>query len=701
MVYDLRAMWLKVEFLTDAPEGEGSSKNGYSVAFLESATAPVAPTDKSVRISRVFPLLDEVSCQKNLSAGSIYFFEFANPFRVLGKIFQSDFADLKHRTYFSHGVCSVIIVCDNEQILNDFDSLDSGGLLKTASAWEKWELNNGIVEAATHEFSRSAPLVLKTLPSYENLSGPLRTIADEFTVAIKIVSSKRSALTQYEELIFKGLNDEACRFVEQLNYLHNPIGDPPDAFFVEDKEGLGDPMVRQILMGQITDRLIQINSALSYVSTQMYSGSVPILERRSLIRRNSLLGVGATIAALNRVVNYIASGFASINVPEVVVNRMSVAKPLNGLTYPATPNRQDWYLQDIDSLSGDEPADERVEKLAYFSSRYGFRESEYAITAAVTSISYGLSLGWSLMTITHEMLHSHVRILLNSILYMRRGSDSENFRRYYERYFEKVVKNREPSDYTMIDSVRELVFTYCCRTQTQGSITLAIPYDPDTKIPVPNTIEGFYTLLQSEFRNINEIFAHVLDLHYFYGGKRKHYIPLIWCSWAAVPHVNADLRQYVLRSLLVIASKIDSSPRQRWDQAVDEFKIILSNHANLIETNPLLGRLVEVLRDDKLLNSMYYPAFKNGLILVDLAMQVFHSKKIRSHFVDDNVTVERDESSLEDDYGYGLPDSFLDVPVEAPIAYLFSRTLKLLDGTADEETLERETAVTFLAMNSV
>lgn len=210
-----------------------------------------------------------------------------------------------------------------------------------------------------------------------------------------------------------------------------------------------------------------------------------------------------------------------------------------------------------------------------------------------------------------------------------------------------------------------------------------------------------WQLLSEEYRNINEIFVHVLDLNYFYGGKVEKYIPLIWSSWSAVPHINADLRQYILRSLISIASKIDQEPFERWHLSVAKFKEVLLNYFPSKDKFPIIDKLSVILHDEELLKETYFNAFKCSLIIVDLATKVFYSGNIRSKlYADENISFEHLETRAEEQMIYNAPLDFVDIEIKCPIPYLFDRMTRVLDNEYNIEDVERETTLCFLAMNS-
>ncbi|MGZ5483667.1 MAG: hypothetical protein ACXWID_16995 [Pyrinomonadaceae bacterium] len=576
--------------------------------------------------------------------------------------------------------------------------------LSDPTAHELWIVKNGYLISATFQPDQSEPPSLKPLKDYAALPLALRTIVDEFLVSIHLIASK----THREEVdrirLIEGLMKRIDGFIGELLYLHKPEGEPPKQFWAANAE-IDQPLVRDLYIQQIVDRLIQINSALSYVSTQMHSGSIPILERRSLIRRSSLLGIGSAVRTLDRIVSFIESGFREVNFESIIKTRLNGAKPLTGTDDLVFPDRTRWLFSNIGKFEDGMPPSPSTQKLAYFSSRYGFRESEFAITAALNALWNGLSLEWSMMTITHEMLHSHVRLLLSFLFLGSDISEEDNFRGFYERFYRKVVENKGDEDYSLLDSIRELIFGYCLRSQTAGSISISKPFVAVYKLKAPKDYSAFYPLLRDEYRNINEIVVHVLDLHYFYGGRATKYIPLIWCSWSAVPNVRADLRQYILRSLLTLASKTNASKSnaselKRFEFAVEDFKSILADNEDLVSQFPILDKVREILSDKDFKKNCYNP-FVNSLILVDLAKEILFSKTVAAALSDDKrISLSPAEDKAETEFEYSMLPGFHDDNVDSPIAFLFDRMLRVLRGEFDAEQEERDITTVFLAMNA-
>ncbi len=692
-------MWIKIDYRQEEFEYEIFKPDIISVSIEYSSVAPINETDKSVRLSKIFPLVDDVP-NIILKNGTIYFFDFANPYRILGKIKQRASDDLKKSIYFSNGLCSIILITDGIKKYTELKQI----IKEEPGSHEKWVIKNHFISDAKFKLPERKSLTVATINKYEDLSQVEKATLDEFAISMKILTSKIEIHDIYNLSTLNSMIEEVNSFIEELKYLTYFEGERPLTLIEQDIEFLKDPLENQVMKQQILDRLIQINSSISYVSTQSYSGAVPILERRSLIRRNSLLGIGTTIRALNRLVDYIESAINEVDFEGIITTSISKASALEGLEEMPIYNSSNWSKHNMQTFNNINE-NKAGQKLVYFSSRLGYRETEYSITAALNSITSGLSLEWSLMTITHEMLHSHVRLVLTSIFYgHEENTADQNFDLFYNRYVSSML-DKNIDDYSLIDSIRNIILSYCCNTIYCGSLTNEMKYDSiytddGYRVEVPEQ-NNFWELFRNENRNLNEIFVHVLDLHYFYGGRASKYIPLIWCSWSAVPHINADIRQYILRSLLTIASKIDNNPYERWKLSILRFRDILENDFPDSQNYPIFSKLKEVLRQDELLMDTYFLAFKNSLIIVDLVMEIFYSKNIRTKLLNDEfISFNRDEINEEEELVYNIDKDFFDLKIDCPIPFLFHSTTKILNNDYKIEDIERETSFHFLAMNS-
>ena len=503
------------------------------------------------------------------------------------------------------------------------------------------------------------------------------------------------------------LTEQVNELVREMLYAACPIGSPPETLSEYTEEQFrADASLGNSILDQDIDRLVQINSALSYVSTQALSGAIPILDRRSLIRRYSLLGVGTAVLALTRIAHSIESAFAQGAVEHVLTELGPDLPPLPGLDNLPDFESRRWHEFSINSLKANVKPQQPNPKLPYFSGRLGFRETEYTISAALQTLAAGASKEWSILTITHEMVHGHVRNLLSAIFQgnLNRAPDKK-WAEFYDRFKARCERNPPPKE-NLLDSLRAILFTHCCSVREYGSLTFKTARETrcerseenrgDVSLYAP---ESLWTILMMELRNISEIFVHILDLHYFYSSCISHYIHLIWSSWAKAPQVRADLRQYLLRSLLVIAAKKQGTPYQRFGLASTALAELLEPMRGPAgERIPVIDDAVKLLRNTQ--ESLFYPFFAS-LILVDLADHVFTSARIRGavNAGDPNLSPASVASSNEEWLDYSMPDGFVDDVVKSPTAYIAHR-LTQRNSPQGGRDIEAETAALFLACSS-
>lgn len=678
-------MWLKLRYNNSS--SESFSPNSISVSMEEGLTVPISLDDELVRTSKIFPLIQENNQIRKINNAELYFFDFCKPYEIIAEISLRASDDFKSRIYFSNGSCSIILIAEERIYYEEFLSLN----LRKLNGYEHWEVRDGKIQNMKYKMNAQLHTTKLTIEDYSTLPLIIRSILDESVASILVLKGKEKDHGNTDIILFiTNIVNGYIRELKSINSKEKPI---PETLFIDRKTLTDQPLLNLHIQNQIIDRLIQINSSLSYVSTQTLSGSIPILERRSIIRRSCLLGVGASMRALNRIVRYIEQSFASVNFFDIITQVIHKSAPLDGLESKIY-DKKDWYICNIDNYEYTGKVNDNIYKLAYFSSRSAFRESEYAITASMNCITSGLSLSWTLMTITHEMLHSHVRLILTSIFY---GKSNKSYDKIFTKFENKY--NKELSEkYYMIDSLRDIILRYCIGVKTFGSISDPKIYEPSKNPEYNIKAKLLKEIFANEHRNISEILVHTLDLQYFYKGNTTHYILMIWDSWASLPNIYADLRQYILRSLLSIASTINQNFYDRFWLSIDEFKNILDENKEKLKNNPLISDLNNILSDKSLLNKYYFGAFKNSIILVDMVMNVFFSPKINSIlWNDDNVIFNNKDGN--DIFSYNIPLGFTNTEIKCPIPYLYDRMIKVINGDIIEENIERETAISFLAMN--
>lgn len=691
-------MWLRIVYDTLDDELVNFEPDKIEVQVIDSKVAPLVTEWKNFRLSPIFPLDLSIEVPV-ITDQTLHFFSFKNAYRALARIQQVGSEELKKSTFFNLGLASVILITSESALYSELKE----AVAVEPDMYEYWITKAGKIKKIQYKSTPSATEVTISIIPYDTLPLTERSMVDEFMATIKLLLLKLTKHMPFEEPKIQRLIGEVNILVKELVYLNELKGTPPASLAEYSKEDLENKKLNQNIRHQVVDRIVQINSALSYVSTQAFSGAVPILERRSLIRRHSLLGIGSAILALNNIARFIDDSFSPIVFDMTIAKSMRKHTPLPGLDNFPEYSTKEWSDSAIDEVPKATSSTASYLKLPYFSGRLGYRETEYSIAAAIQSISSGASLEWSLMTLTHEMLHGHVRTILDAVFYGSARSKSDQLREeYFNRYRQKAGKRL--ANENLLDSIRSLLFVYCCKVKTHGSLKLKRDETGGFHIELLSK-DDLWKRLENEYRNISEIMVHVLDLHYFYGSRVSIYIPLIWSSWLAVPHVGGDIRQYILRSLLAIASKESGSEIDRFRRSVSLLTELLQKHKCGKLDFPVIDNVLAILNDKVLLNQQYLYAFSNSLVIVDLASHIFFSKQVRGKLFNSDpfvewVPAEKTEDGVEEEFRYKLPGDFNDESIKSPLAYLFSKMIIELNNTDALEDLERETTIQFLALNS-
>jgi hypothetical protein len=676
----------------------------WRVSLTASDTLHGCAHEMPFRTSPVFPVTREFVIPALGEAETYYFYFlcFDPAFEVLGRLVDGAPPEWKSGLLFTLGLSSVVIISKDSDLLDRVESVTRS----RPRATEIWTVHgSAITNVMWHcrEATDVPPSALR-IHSYEQLGLAARTVVDEFLASISLLVPKVAVHMPEELPTFLQLVRLVNELVVEMVYATAPAGGPPETLseYCEADFRNGAALAETILH-QNTDRLVQINAALAYLATQALSGAVPILERRSLIRRYSLLGVGTAILALTRIARSIERAFAEGAVETILDKHAAESVPLPGLDELPRYDASDWSAYSFDRWEGQVEPREPYPKLPYFSGRLGFRETEYTISAALQSLAAGAGPEWSLLTLTHEMVHGHVRNIISLIFQGQPEHLPEpKWQQFYSRFEARL--ERQLSRDNLLDTLRAVILAYCCVAITHGSLTREADARPD---PTSREVRlGFYLpksealwlAFEGEIRNISEVFVHVLDLHYFYLSSLAAFVPMIWRSWSKLPQVRGDLRQYLLRSLLVVSSKTKGKSTDRFRQSRAHLRELLEPLASRdIAGRSTILAAVETLKSDAE-SERLFPPFYAGLGLVDLANHVLASGAIRGALLkaDAHLAIKTDDARFEDWLDYALPDEFTDDSILSPAAYLADRIGK--KAHAEESLdLEFETVRMFLA----
>ena len=415
---------------------------------------------------------------------------------------------------------------------------------------EHWELRDGLLVAPTAE-----PPQRGGLPSPEKLlelverdhDGELHDSIREFGCLWATALSRAS-----------GLPDEAHAELAEMSQNHAAL-----CLMWAGNRGHYD------VLGEV----ITVNSALSRMYTQQLAGSSPVLDRECGIAVESLLGIGTAVLALQNVRRFLQStfdgallaqrfqtlstydqGFRLVNVdkaPSVISDLMSV---------PAAPS----------PLGANDPD---VAYITHFSGREGYRSTDTTISAPLACVSACNSLRWSLLTLTHEVLHGVVDEIQTVLMPL--SGDVLDKVYAFSRF--NAPESTLPQPTNLLDEMRKaMTISYC------AMVGRALRMDG---LYVPSSVEDLRAVVRDCRPEVNEILVHVLDYLYFYDRDADFYVRSIWSSWGVLPDVSGRLHNYLVRTICAVFSN------HLWRQEDEAGPDGITTSINIVRD--ALGRLAE------------------------------------------------------------------------------------------------------------
>ncbi len=390
--------------------------------------------------------------------------------------------------------------------------------------------------------------------------------------------------------------------------------------------------------------LVQFNSSISYLNTQAYAGVFPILEHHGLINRHSLLGVGVGVSALFELIiqleqTLVTVPFENLKDTDYSVHKMNFSDWLDVFPNLSSFDTTIWHGSDVYEKILNEKRtvvdnDGFYHRLAFFSGRLGFREHEFAATAAIQVLAEAHSLKWNIINYTHEIIHNHVRILLNNLLLPIESitnEDYENWLTHYRGLYLSIHTN--PLDELVItykDYFTLVLINFAFHSHYYGALNRPSNQQAITELRTSPRNQTVRMLSHSElkekishvYRDIVEIFVHLFDFIYVYKKQHKSYLLSIWISWSTIPSVTTNLHQYILRTLVVIGIDEPGDFRKRFEKAIIEFQEILKAIREKLHDKLIVENILHILADPTKRKDLQF-RFYNCIVVGDLVKSFF------------------------------------------------------------------------------
>ena len=280
--------------------------------------------------------------------------------------------------------------------------------------------------------------------------------------------------------------------------------------------------------------LVTVNAALSRLSSQCFSGTSPILETESHFWTHSLLGIGIPCLAIARLRRFTEQVLGQARFGDRLAALTSVpphAAPLETLSAGDPFWSQDVLFGSQIQLAPEERGDQ-LPLITFFSGRDGNHSTHFSLSVPLEVVSSCNAISWTLRTVTHELSHSVVDLVLARLL--PRSSD------FAAVDHTVAILGREANPLNLFEQLR----AYVCHA------LVAMDLGPTQDLRI--TRSALSDRIRLRTPHFNEILTHVFDFLYFYRKDPAKFVRSLWASWAVIPNIQSRVPDYVVRSLCAL-----------------------------------------------------------------------------------------------------------------------------------------------------
>ena len=732
----IQRFFLVVEGLDDGYPNYNSASISFSVsdpALLELSNLFIT--------SPLFSILnDGVDLLPDLKNGTkVTFLMYPSIFPAINNLLKSK--KITNELWFTLGLANIVIIenSDSKGITDEIIStLKKNGVVTKFETWIIEESKIKQVLTDPDILGKAASRVVNYPIKYSRrLPTHIQFAASEFIISInKFLTASQKFTPHYYDKHYKTIQ-ASVGILSDLSFLYGDSTYSPSPELISALNLNGIEISEEIilslkahkkwedLINENNGRLIQFNSAMSYVYSQAYSGTFPIFDHIGIIRRHSLLGIGSAIGALFELIIQIEGSlfllpFEDINYP--IYNEIINNESFFSFLVDPSLHKSELWKNDVKRVSYGEifnPVksnaklpDDYFNRLSFYSGRLGFREYDLFATAAIQVLVEGNSLDWNVINYTHEIIHNHVRMILNHLITpppsLRDGNDND-FIHYYAALL-KTCAIQKTYQINYRDYFTLVLISYCINSDYYGSLTknplnnivsqTRTEGGLDYKFPSLEKLRG---LILDNYKEISEIFVHTLDYTYIYNSEPKAYIQSIWKSWSTVLVVAHDIEQYILRTLLVISLSEDGESTSRYTRAKTKFLVHI-NELVKKEDSLLFKKVIEILstKEDDNLRLRFY----NSLIVSDLCNCFYRGNLAELLDNDDKNRLMSDHFNEEGNpIFYNIDtNSFEGYKIRSKVRFLWDQLVRKTNlGNMDitDEKNEKTTAWLLLSLSSI
>ena len=538
----------------------------------------------------------------------IAFFFARSPYRALGMLKPSLSQAQRQQVFFTEGLASIVMLdCDADQAQRVQQEI-------ACSRYELWSLQDGTLATSDISYFHQNEAVLDGMPFDLALTG-----LPEIDVYVEQISASFTSLWSFYSRYWpeeRATLTRSLAFAKRLVQQHTALMSAPQT------------MTTLKQRNAIIAALVELSAALSYSVTQGASGVSPILANRSPFPHHSLLGVGGAIRALTQFTRYLEGIFETRSAAEVIKRQYAtkaLAVPSRISVYDSGPTYAfpdaDEPPEEFDN-GGEFPTTDQVPLLCHFSLRHGFKETKFSITAASESLSAECAPPWTMMTLSHEIMHSRVRDIFQALFGTTWQDDDAagQWDEFYNEFAGWYLGHQEQTP-PLIQGIRNAILNFCLATEREQPVKTRRP-PGELEITRDDVLNAF----RKHKRLASELFVHFHDYYFAYARQPRLYLMSLWASWPTVAAPAARPPEYLVRTLATIACGTAASPRAAFDGVTDALLDALDALEATGIQSPLYEEIRSLLRPSAV--EATFALFKPAYYLMDQIRRYFASRII-------------------------------------------------------------------------
>jgi hypothetical protein len=328
--------------------------------------------------------------------------------------------------------------------------------------------------------------------------------------------------------------------------------------------------------------------------------------------------------------------------------------------------------------------------MTYFSLRHGYKESYISVSAASESLDLETKPQWTLSTLSHEVMHSRVRVILEKIMQTSSDIDESGYSADDETNYLKWLNSDKGQ--TISTVLRNVVYETCLYWEflEDSSRTHAIESMEMLNKRALN-IKNIRLYYKNHRLIVTELLVHYHDFEYFYKKDLELYLQSIITSWCKVVQPFQDPKWYVIRCLAICAYCSGSEEEEALTLARATLKENLKTLQDKGITSPLISKFLLIIENQNTATSELARKVLLSYRLISAFAMHFQSKKIFEVLHKDDI----DEKLLCNYSIFGEENQQLN-PVQLSVV----SQKKALDAEKRPETIGWSTAWNFMVISS-